>query len=251
MMKARDFGSTAAARLLAAALALGAALTLVAPSAAAQAGAAVRAKPLTPLHSLVTIDDYPLAARRYDQQGQTSVLLSVDRTGRVSGCAVAASSGSPALDAATCRLFASRAQFEPARDASGRTVADIHAASVRWALQPAPAADPAGTVPGTPPTPRMPVPSYIFFEDYPDAALRARQQGRVAVRLEVSAAGRVTSCTVTASSRSSVLDATTCRILRSRVRFDPARDAQGVAVAGTFSTFVDWALPRPPVRPTA
>lgn len=245
MMKARDFGLTAAA------LTLAAALTPAATGAVAQAGAAVRAMPLVPLHSLVTMDDYPAAARRYDQQGRTSVLLSVDRTGRVSGCAVATSSGSPALDAATCQVFASRAQFAPARDASGRTVADSYAASIRWALPPAPADDPGGAAPATPPTPRMPIERHISFQDYPDAALRAGQQGRVAVRLGVSAAGRVTDCTVTTSSRSSILDATTCRLLRSRVRFDPARDRQGVAVAGQFETFVVWSLPDTRARPTA
>lgn len=239
MIRARDFVLTAAA------------LALAATSAAAQAQsrAAIPAKPLAPLHSLVTIEDYPVAALRYDQQGQTSVLLSVDRVGRVSGCAVATSSGSAALDATTCRLFASRARFAPARDASGRTVADSYAASIKWVLPPAP--QPAGMALATPPTPRAPIPRYISPMDYPDAALRARQQGRVAVRLGVSAEGRVTDCTVTASSRSAVLDASTCRILFSRVRFEPARDAQGIAVAGTFETFVDWSLPGTRTRLTA
>jgi protein TonB len=99
----------------------------------------------------------------------------------------------------------------------------------------------------------MPIARYISIQDYPSAALLARQQGRVGVRLGVSAAGRVTDCTVTLSSGAAILDASTCRLLRSRVRFDPARDAQGAAVAGTYSTHVDWTLPimQAPMRPGA
>lgn len=222
-------------------------------AAVAQGQAFTPARSLTPIPMLITADDYPLAARRYDQQGQTSVMLTVTTAGRVSACEIALSSGSPVLDVATCRILQSRARFAPGRDRRGRPVVDVYRATVRWALSAPPAAQPVAATSPSPrmPIPRMPIPSYISFEDYPDAALRARQQGRVAVRLEVSTAGRVTGCTVTASSRSSVLDATTCRILRSRVRFNPARDTQGVAVTGTYSTFVDWSLPRPPVRPTA
>lgn len=101
------------------------------------------------------------------------------------------------------------------------------------------------------PSPRAPIARYISIDDYPSAALLARQQGRVSVRLGVSAAGRVTECAVTVSSGAAILDASTCRLLRSRVRFEPARDARGAAVAGTYSTHVDWALPmmQAPMRP--
>jgi protein TonB len=101
------------------------------------------------------------------------------------------------------------------------------------------------------PSPRMEIARYVTIDDYPSAALLARQQGRVGVRLGVSAAGRVTNCRVTVSSGTAILDASTCRLLPSRVRFEPARDAQGSAVAGTYSTHVDWTLPimQAPMRP--
>jgi len=103
------------------------------------------------------------------------------------------------------------------------------------------------------PVPRMPIPRHISIDDYPSAALLARQQERVSVRLGVSAAGRVTECTITVSSGAAILDASTCRLLRSRVRFEPARDAQVTTVAGTYSTHVDWTLPmmQAPMRPGA
>ncbi len=65
--------------------------------------------------------------------------------------------------------------------------------------------------------------------DYPRAARGA--QGTVEARLTVSAAGAVTGCRVTRSSGNPVLDETTCRLIRERFRFAPARDAQGRAVA--------------------
>jgi TonB family protein len=72
--------------------------------------------------------------------------------------------------------------------------------------------------------------------------MRAREQGTVAVVLDIAAEGRVTNCTITASSRSTILDATTCRILRARARFTPARDASGKAVADRFETKLTWRM---------
>jgi protein TonB len=68
----------------------------------------------------------------------------------------------------------------------------------------------------------------ILPRDYPRAA--NGKQGVVETRLTVSPTGAVVACTVTRSSGSDVLDATTCRLIRQRFRFTPARDAQGNAV---------------------
>jgi protein TonB len=64
--------------------------------------------------------------------------------------------------------------------------------------------------------------------DYPRAANGA--QGLVVTRLTVSATGSVASCSVSRSSGNPVLDATTCRLIRERFRFTPARDAAGNAI---------------------
>ncbi|MBA3525824.1 MAG: TonB family protein [Sphingomonas sp.] len=56
-------------------------------------------------------------------------------------------------------------------------------------------------------------------------ALARREQGRVEFRLDVGENGRVTGCTITRSSGSRWLDSTTCRILRSRARYTPARNS--------------------------
>jgi len=111
---------------------------------------------------------------------------------------------------------------------------------------PAPPAPPA-----PPPAPRVVPPqraranlnSYFSTDDYPAGALRNNEQGTTAFSLTIGTSGRVEACTVTSSSGSSALDQATCRILRSRARYTPARDENGNPVAGHDSARVTWRLP--------
>jgi protein TonB len=84
---------------------------------------------------------------------------------------------------------------------------------------------------------------YFTEQDYPASAIRKEEQGSVAFRLAVSRLGRVTECQIVESSGSSTLDATTCRLLRSRARFIPAKDASGNQVPDTSSGRIKWVLP--------
>src|SRR5688500_19922349 len=61
------------------------------------------------LGSLVSSDDYPASALRAREEGVTGFRLEIGPNGRVSGCTITQSSGSAALDSATCRLLTSRA----------------------------------------------------------------------------------------------------------------------------------------------
>jgi protein TonB len=93
------------------------------------------AKAKTNLQGLISTDDYPDAAKRNNETGTVRVRLQVGPNGRVTGCSVSQSSGSQALDNATCRLLSSRARFTPAHDSSGAAVADSYAAPpIRWQL---------------------------------------------------------------------------------------------------------------------
>lgn len=80
-------------------------------------------------------------------------------------------------------------------------------------------------------------------EDYPEAALRQATQGRAIVRLAVDAAARVTDCAIVATSGSPEIDATSCRVILTRGRFQPALDAAGQAVASRSIGVVTWMLP--------
>jgi len=89
---------------------------------------------------------------------------------------------------------------------------------------------------------------YYTADDYPMRAVREEAQGVVSFRLTVLPTGRVGTCTITASSGSAVLDAATCRILTSRLRYTPARP--GGPIAGTDLGWVRYVitpgLRRPP-----
>jgi protein TonB len=112
-----------------------------------------------------------------------------------------------------------------------------------------PTAPPAPPAP--PPPPRTVEPararanlaSYVSNDDYPSAAIRNGEQGTTGFELTVGSNGRVTDCTITSSSGSSTLDAATCRLMRSRARFTPARDNQGNPTTDTVSSRIRWVLP--------
>jgi TonB family protein len=91
--------------------------------------------------------------------------------------------------------------------------------------------------------PRADPQSHIQAEDYPPAAADSGQQGTVGFVLDVGVDGRVSACTITRSSGSSSLDSATCRIMRSRARFTPARDSNGNPAASSIEQDVTWALP--------
>ena len=79
-------------------------------------------------------------------------------------------------------------------------------------------------------------------DDYPADAIRNEDQGTVTVRLDISAQGRVTNCSVTGSSGSRSLDNATCRILRSRARFSPAKMSDGTPTTDTYTQRITWRL---------
>ena len=88
------------------------------------------------IRTLFSADDYPVDAQRNGQEGTVQARLSIDSTGRVSGCAIIRSSGVKSLDDATCSILQRRARFRPARDLSGRAVRDsIVTPPITWRLE--------------------------------------------------------------------------------------------------------------------
>jgi periplasmic protein TonB len=87
------------------------------------------------LGSLISNDDYPSSALRAEEEGVTGFRLSVGTNGRVTNCTITSSSGSSALDAATCRLLTSRARFTPAKDSNGNATTDTVGARIVWRIQ--------------------------------------------------------------------------------------------------------------------
>ena len=107
-----------------------------------------------------------------------------------------------------------------------------------------PSAQPAAPGPPVVPAhPRSDLASLIGPEDYPASALRFGEEGSLRVALDVGVDGRVSGCTILRSSGSSALDGATCRILRSRARFTPARDSTGSPAPSRFEQEIAWTLP--------
>jgi protein TonB len=114
---------------------------------------------------------------------------------------------------------------------------------------PTPTAAPAPPAPPAPPkiavkvSPKGNPASWFSTDDYPAAARRANAAGRVTVQLNIDASGRVEGCRVTSSSGNQDLDDTTCRLATRRGRFNPAKDANGVAQPSTTTIpGVRWSL---------
>ena len=85
--------------------------------------------------------------------------------------------------------------------------------------------------------------SYIRHDDYPSDAMRRREQGKVGFRLHVGPDGKVLDCLIAEPSGSALLDQATCRIMRQRARYTPARDEAGNAVHDLDESYIRWILP--------
>jgi TonB family protein len=113
---------------------LAAVMTLLSQEAFAQT-AVLPAVPLIPLQQWFHTDDYPPASMRGTEEGDVSVMLSIDPEGKVVGCHVTHGSGHPLLDRTTCMLAVRRVRFTPAKDAQRRLVASSYVVSdVKWRI---------------------------------------------------------------------------------------------------------------------
>lgn len=93
----------------------------------------VAATPARQVSGQITSDDYPAAAIRAEQQGSVRIRFVVGADGRASACEVAESSGSAALDSASCQLTIRRFRFRPAtRD--GVPVQSLATRLITWRL---------------------------------------------------------------------------------------------------------------------
>jgi TonB family protein len=135
---------------------------------------------------------------------------------------------------------ASRVVEEPKRSVLPYFAAAIVAAVTFWALQ-------QHSIQDTAPNPSRPpaqssgpskgdLRTLFSADDYPIEAQRNGEEGTVRAELAIDRQGRVSGCTIVNGSGHVSLDNATCRILQSRARFTPARDASGRPVPDTDLT---------------
>lgn len=86
----------------------------------------------------------------------------------------------------------------------------------------------------------------IKDSDYPRDAVLAHAGGTVSVKYKVGTDGRASDCTITHSSGSTALDATTCRLIVERFRFKPSRDETGVPVDSYIVEDHSWNISEAP-----
>jgi protein TonB len=84
--------------------------------------------------------------------------------------------------------------------------------------------------------------SLFGSDDYPQDAIRNEETGRTTVRLTIGTDGRVSGCDVISSSGSRSLDGATCRIIRSRARFSPAKLSNGQPTTDSMTQTIVWQL---------
>jgi len=155
--------------------------------------------PLSNPAAWVTTMDYPVAALRANEQGTTGFTLRVDKEGRVSGCTIKTSSGSPSLDEATCSMVTRRARFRPAADSEGRPKEGDYSNRVRWVL-------PLGSGP---------------------------EPGLVVIGYQVAASGEVSDCKVTMEGAAAAQAGRMTNICVNGRKMKPYTDANGQPVART------------------
>ncbi|MEL7445719.1 MAG: TonB family protein [Pseudomonadota bacterium] len=78
--------------------------------------------------------------------------------------------------------------------------------------------------------------------NYPRRAETREIEGVVGVRVTVGTNGRVSGCTVSSSSGSSILDDAACKGMRRYARFEPALDRAGNPTSGSWSTRIRYEL---------
>jgi TonB family protein len=94
------------------------------------------------------------------------------------------------------------------------------------------------------PRPEKPVRAYTSAYDYPGGAARAGVMGDVHALIAVSAKGRATDCRIVRSLGRRDLDQMTCKILKDRVPYVPAKTKAGEAIDAPSYYAFRWELPK-------
>jgi protein TonB len=103
--------------------------------------------------------------------------------------------------------------------------------------RPSPAFDPIAAIPRNNPA------TWVTTDDYRPSWINSEMVGTARFRLQISASGKVDSCTITGSSGHPALDKATCDLVTRRAKFEPAKDASGAKASGSYTSSVRWQLP--------
>lgn len=93
-----------------------------------------------------------------------------------------------------------------------------------------------------PAQPSQPLRDLFRSTAYPAQAVRQGDSGMVAVAMLIDEAGRVRDCMVEQTSGYATLDTTSCFVISSKARFDPALDPDGKPVKSASFQRINWRI---------
>lgn len=93
-----------------------------------------------------------------------------------------------------------------------------------------------------PPTALTPTSTWLNSKDYPIKMAYGGESGIIEFRLDVDEAGKVVGCHTRQVSRSPEFADVTCKLLTTRAKLAPARDASGKPVKAFFVSSVYWLM---------
>lgn len=95
----------------------------------------------------------------------------------------------------------------------------------------------------TPAESKLSIYRYFSTDDYPSDAVSKGERGYVGALFWVEIDGTVEDCKIVESSRRKSLDDRTCDVIRTRSRFNPAIDHQGMPIRSPQYQRVRWEMP--------
>ncbi len=188
---------------------------------------------------------YPAEAFAARREGKVGLSLTIEPDGRLSACTVTGPSGFGPFDAHACRHLLTHTAFHPGLDDNGQRFGGTVAATLRYMLRlgvEMPADRGETTVPDADPaTPAAPLDRITLATlGIAKGARPPPTVGGISATRLVEADGRVGACIVSSPSYVDPIDRGVCDRLRRDVRFRPARDAQGQAVASPYTVSLPW-----------
>jgi TonB family protein len=185
----------------------------------------VRFRPIMDTH---TEPPYPSIAQMTDEEGTTTVEVTIGKDGSVSKAGVFKSSGSLRLDDMAVEHVKANWRWEPAkRDCE--PVEAVTRVNIVWRLRDQPEALPPGVAQWTP-----------DMADYPPEARARREQGGTVIGVALSENGEVLAARVAISSGFPALDDKALVLVKSR-KWQPAQ-MDGKAIPTVIQLAVLWTL---------
>lgn len=188
---------------------------------------------------------YPAEAFAARREGKVALSLTIEPDGRLSACTVTGPSGFAAFDAHACPHLLSHTAFHPGLDENGQRFGGTVAATLRYRLRLSvemPAGPGEGVVPdAAPATPAAPLDRITLATLGIAKGTRPPPTvGGISATLLIEPDGRVGACLVSSPSYVDSIDRGACDRLRRDVRFRPARDSEGKAVADRYTASLPW-----------